>query len=374
MEPVLNIPRGQQDLPPSSADSLTLSWQPGPEGTEFRSELSGADGFQQSLEWQVSSRWEVGSLKPGEYTWIVFSRNLAGTSSSSVQFSVKEQDYPPVTQLKPLPERSGSSVLLLEWDVLEGSERVERFELQVREGEGEWFAWGRPLPGQSRSGWYFGEPGKTYTFRIRSIDINGALEGFAENGEVKVEIAPGCEPDIHEAEKLGGDDHFLDASVMGVNTSEEHSLCTQGDVDWVSFKAEMGRSYRISTTPLSGGAAVRIQLFAPDGYNLLGEKDPSGLMQPAEINWIAPEEGTYLVRLSSTDPKVYGGDVRYQVRIDAMERVFTPGLLFSTLILPVIWFVIRFFNRKSSVEKKPKHSKTREKFRAAEKGWPGPEA
>ncbi len=339
---VLNSPHNAQDMAPTDLDPLVLTWSAGGEGTEYRSELSGPAGLQKSLDWQTQPVWEVGQLPPGDYTWLVWARNPAGEVQSSLNFIVRQSAQTPETRMKPMPPVSESTALLLEWEVSEGAERVDHFEVQYRDSGLDWTPWERSLPGQSRQAWFLAKPGGLYEFRIRSFDLGGNAEYLPVDAEVVVQVPAECPDDPYESATPQGDDQFIGAAPLALEEAQEHNLCGMGDEDWVQFQAETGKSYRISTNPLGGGAAVHLQLYNTDGYSLLGEQIPADFGTAASLDWIAPADGTYYLRLLPIDPGLSGPGARYQVKVESLGQVFIPGLVVcGGGALPVLWLLYK---------------------------------
>lgn len=340
--PLIVAPRNQADLPPSEQDKLVLSWKGDDVSREFRAELNGPGGFYRTIEWQQSQTWEVGLLPPGDYTLMLWARNPVGENRSSLKFSVAKAEPPPLARLEAASGKLETTAIQLRWQVEAGEKTIDHYEMEYRLDGGEWQTWTRPLSAATRQAWYIGLPGHRYEFRLRAVGLKGNAAPYSEQPEVILEISPDCQPDAFEGEDPG-DDQFTGSSPIEPGETQEHNLCGLGDIDWIAFPAEAGVAYRITTEPVSGAAAVTVQLYAPDGYNLLGEARPEGLQQPAALEWVAPDNGIYFARLSPYDAGLAGSDVRYQVRVARLSQVFTPTLVCSTLFLPLIWMIVRTY-------------------------------
>ena len=81
------------------------------------------------------------------------------------------------------------------------------------------------------------------------------------------------------------------------------------DEDWFRFDAKQNGEYALTVTP-SDGAAFRVALVGADG-TLLVDRTASASGNPVEIDWVAPNEGTYYVKVSST-----GGVGSYTLRLN----------------------------------------------------------
>lgn len=341
-EPVISAPRNKADLPPTELDLLTLRWKGDEASLEFRAELNGPGGLYRPTEWQKDSSWEVGALPPGDYTLVVTARNPVGESRSSLRFSVAEMVAPPTARLEAVSGSQQTTAILLRWNAVNDEKSIDHFQIQYRMDGGDWMDWDRPLQAALRQAWFIGQGGHKYEFRLRAIGIKGDAVPFEETPDVSFTIQAECTPDEFEGENPG-DDEFISSSPLEIDEKQAHNLCGEGDADWIAFPAKEGEAYQISTTPLSGGAAVNIQLYAPDGYNQLGEARPTDLAQPAILNWTSPRDGIYFVRFTPYDPGLMGNDARYEVRVNRLSQVYTPTLLCSSLLLPVIWVLVRAY-------------------------------
>ncbi len=81
------------------------------------------------------------------------------------------------------------------------------------------------------------------------------------------------------------------------------------DEDWFRFNAKQNGEYSLTVTP-SDGAVFRAALVGADG-TLLVDRTASASGSPIGIDWVAPNEGTYYVEVSST-----GGVGSYTLRLD----------------------------------------------------------
>ncbi len=81
------------------------------------------------------------------------------------------------------------------------------------------------------------------------------------------------------------------------------------DEDWFRFDAKQNGEYGLTVTP-SDGAAFRIVLVGADG-TLLVDRTASAVGAQVAIDWIAPNEGTYYVGVSSAS-----GVGAYALRLD----------------------------------------------------------
>ncbi|MDZ4160022.1 MAG: hypothetical protein U1B80_09555, partial [Anaerolineaceae bacterium] len=338
--PVLVTPSNVDGLAPDDTDQLTLTWNGAEGAEEHRSELLGAEGFKLTQEWQKEMRWNVGTLPAGEYTWTVWSRNIIGESSASINFEVDLHKPLPESQLEPLAKLTRSTAVELRW-VIKDEASPAKFEIQYRVTGSEWKDWRSEIEGSQRRVWFFGNPGKHYEFRMRAVGANGKAEPYPEFAEAETEIEAECTPDSFDVSLTGNNDPG-NPTPLDVGVNQSHNICGSGDQDWIVFMGEMGKSYRIQTTP-DGGAAVIIELYGGDDASLLGSQSPSDLGKATQLDWIAPGDGLYYLRLQPIDERLNGTETGYSLRIDPMGQVYTPTLLCGGLALPGLWMLVKLF-------------------------------
>ncbi len=342
--PQLTAPHNAADLPPTDQDELTLTWKGDQASEEYRAELNGPAGFYKVLEWTKATSWTIGKLTAGDYTWLVWARNPVGESQTMLAFSVTHADNPPATHLLPLKAEMDGTAFTLQWEVTDGADDLERFEIQYRDNGSDWHDWKRPLSAQMRQALFLGEPGHRYEFRLRGVDHQGNQETYPEQPEAVTQVKETCQEDEFDAAPPG-DDQWLDATPLDIGASQEHNICGIGDEDWVVFPAEVGKSYRLSAMPSNETTAISLQLYDNNGYTLLGENKPADFGQPAQLEWIAPSDGLYFLHLRPYDAGLSGNSARYTVHVEKLARVYTPTLFCSTLILPLIWLTVKTFYR-----------------------------
>jgi len=345
LAPIPVPPINALNMSPTEADNLVLSWQPDKNTTDYRSELSGRNEFFRSIDWQTGTTWDVGSMPEGEYSWTVWGRNYLGEVYSTLSFSILPTDKPSETHMLPLNDISKTTAVLLKWEVDKDSEDLDHFEIEFRDDDHDWQTWNRPLPGQLRQVIFYGEPGHKYGFKIRSVNIKGTQEEFPEVVEAEVFIEEDCQKDSYES-VLPGDNKWTDATPLDVSEAKwEHNFCGLGDEDWVSFKADAGKQYRIIAKPSNSLSAAALQLYSTDGYNLLGSQKPEDLGQIGQMTWTALEDGIYFIRVLPLDSRLTGTDSSYNLTVETIGQVFLPTLAGSSLIIPVIWFLVRAYYR-----------------------------
>lgn len=327
--PVLAVPS-----PLSTTSEITLAWSV-LSGVETRSELTGPNGYLQSLDWQSGTSWTVGLLPAGDYQWTVEARNLAGSTTVTQDFTIVKNLTAPESAMKALPELSQSNALLLEWQVNSGSDRIDHFELQYRLNGGEWQNYTETLDGTLRQVTFAAQAGHSYEFRMRAVGNDGTEESFPDAAETYTQIpaADVCVPDAFE---LYGDNVRESAQALQVGVEQVHNWCPKDDQDWVSFNATAGTSLRITTEPGALNSAAGFTLFDVDGTTFIGGGAPADANSGAAMEWIVPADGTYYLQVKPVDGTINGTDARYTLSVASQGTVQPGTLICGSVSIPAL--------------------------------------
>lgn len=316
-----------------SDTAVNLTWKVSGNAQTFNT-LSGPNGYTQSLTWQAGTSWNAGILAAGTYHWTMQARNLAGTTSATLDFAVVNRALPPVTALQSLPAVSSSTAIPLQWQVTAGSDRLDHFELEYRVTGADWTLFSPSPTADARQVVFTGEAGKTYEFRIRAIANDGVDETFPNAAEAVTRVADAstCLPDSYEG--ISGDGSFASAALIAVGDSQEHNWCPTGDSDWVVFTAKTGEKLHITSEPLAVGSAAGITLYDVNGTTFLGSAQPVDANSGATLDWIVPADGTYGLELAPANPAIVGSDARYKLTVEAKGTVEVPPLVCGSVSIP----------------------------------------
>jgi hypothetical protein len=275
-------------------------------------------------------------------------RNILGSSEASIEFTIDVPDEPPVTQLTQLKEVHHGTAIHLTWSLLEGENDISSFHIQYRDNGRNWIDMDKIIPAQNRDKWFIGEFGHTYEFRISGLDHAGNRETFHESNIIKTTIESECNPDNYE---LGiSDDAVSNATPIEYGETQFHNFCGLDDVDWVTIHSTQGQVILLQATPEGEDTAVYVQLFEVDGLPVLEEQTQHLFGFATEFRWEAPHDGIYHIRLRPLDPRLAGTDVKYSIRVDKLHQVYSPGLLVSSFVLPIIWAAWKFFHKIRNTE------------------------
>ena len=124
------------------------------------------------------------------------------------------------------------------------------------------------------------------------------------------------------------DDSFYGAMQLLTDGSIEDRLFdVAADEDWFSFEATTGLSYIVQTGNLASGVDTVIDLYDIDGVTLLVSDDNSGEGLASNLDWQAPESGTYYIRVSQGADSVYGCSASYTISVKGDTFLFMPILV-----------------------------------------------
>ena len=347
---VLSAPLNENGETPDAKTDITLRWD-AVEGSEsYRSVLSGPGGLHMVLDWQSETTWHVGVLDEGVYSWSVWTKNVAGETESSIEFTIGKPSLSTSSALVPSSDGLSSSAIHLAWVVNEGEEEIDYFEIQAQEGDAEWQDWLTDISADNREAWFLGTPGLSYNFRLRSVDIYGNLEAFPDAVELSVAVPETCIADDYEGGSGNADNKWTGANPLELDVAHEHNFCGLEDVDWVMFVANAGQNYLIRSEPVSGGAAVNMQLYGFDGYNLLGEVSAANLNEGTSLEWTAPEDNVYYLRIDPVDSRLMGTDAKYSVIVERTAEMNPLSMLCAAVILPFFWLIFRVYQKMRAKE------------------------
>ena len=302
-----------------------------------------------SLVAKLGGQWtEIGPkvtqpIQPGIFDWDV---NLcsAGPLNGPLEVALRLWDYegnvalalgphtiqvdhacpPPTSQLNPA-ETFDSTAVRLSWDAASAGAGLSSFDLQWRPEPGSWNAANIiSLPGSSRSTWFVGQPGLSYAFRLRALDVNNQPEPWPAGDayETSFTLPAACTPDSFEP-----DDTPIQARSLPLGISAGGSLCGISNPDWFRVEIANPGNYFIAAPSEGGGAAVSITVYAGDGETILTSGQAPGVGQPAILRFQAPVAGTYYIKVEPLTASLMGTAAVYSLRISETRLTFLPILV-----------------------------------------------
>ena len=198
------------------------------------------------------------------------------------------------------------------WDSYDNLSGIASYDVQYRDGAGG--TWTNLLADTTDTYYRFvGQDGRIYYFRARARDNAGNLSNYAGgNGDAQhtVQICS-ISPDGYEA-----DNAYTSAKWIYADESQVHNIHTEGDQDWIKFQATAGFTYTLSTTNDGGHADTVLYLYDTDGVTLITSNDDyPGMWPSSQIDWQAPADGVYYVKVEHWDPYAYGCTTAYGLSV-----------------------------------------------------------
>ncbi len=247
-----------------------------------------------------------------------------GNMSSALDPRTIQVDHacpPPSSQLTSV-DTFDSTAVRLNWDASSAGAGFGAFEIQWRTDPGAWDAANSFfVPGNSRSAWFAGQPGGSFAFRLRALDINGQVEPWpaGETEEIKVTLPAGCTPDKYEP-----DDNSSQARILSLSEHASGNLCGPGDPDWYQVTIDKASNYFVSAPSLNGGAAVRTTVYAGDSATVVASGEAGWVGQTAGVRLPSLAPGKYYVKVEPLVEYLSGSKAEYGLEIFESKEVFLP--------------------------------------------------
>jgi hypothetical protein len=96
------------------------------------------------------------------------------------------------------------------------------------------------------------------------------------------------------------------------------------DQDWFRLDLIGGKKHIVRTTVLGPAVDTLVQVYDIDGLTVLAQDDNGGGGQASRIEWQAPRDGTYFVRVSQASGSAYGCNATYELSVEAMKQIYLP--------------------------------------------------
>ncbi len=278
------------------------------------SDSDGSDGW--SLPYDLSAKGNL--INSGIY---VEAHDRADNRWGAMLIGLQFDTEKPVSQLNPLTAEIRSTAIPLTWSAFDSGSGLAALSFQVSPNGVDWQDW---LPNRiltTPRSWFIGQFGQTYEFRMRAQDMAGNQEDYPAGPEAITRIESACQADLYE--QNGQDNTPAGAVPLASKSYQEHNLCGLNDEDWVSFPAQAGVELLISSGSISGGAAVKLEVFNSSGEQLASAQAPD-LGAGAGMTWIPPESGTYYLRVTPLVEGLAGTDARYSLWCGPPLHIYLP--------------------------------------------------
>jgi hypothetical protein len=109
------------------------------------------------------------------------------------------------------------------------------------------------------------------------------------------------------------------ARLIYIGETQSHSICPDGDADWVRFFGRAGKEYTVSTANLGIGLDTYMWLFDSDGTTILAYNDDGGNGVASRIDFFPAADGYYYVQVKNA------GDLALPEMTYDLSLVVTPG-------------------------------------------------
>ncbi|MFC1976392.1 peptidoglycan DD-metalloendopeptidase family protein, partial [Chloroflexota bacterium] len=137
-------------------------------------------------------------------------------------------------------------------------------------------------------------------------------------------------PLICPADYLELNDDFYTASPMPLPDSPIDVLFDIfTDEDWFWLDATGGFTYTLQTANLAAGVDTIIEIYDIDGITSLASDDNSGDGLASMLEWVAPQDGTYYVRVGQAPGSTFGCNASYELmtQVEGMKSIYLPIIL-----------------------------------------------
>ncbi|GIV65647.1 MAG: hypothetical protein KatS3mg047_0040 [Bellilinea sp.] len=228
---------------------------------------------------------------------------------------------PSSSQLKPA-EVFDSTAVRLSWDGFDNGAGFGGFDLQWRPESGAWQDGGIiRLPAYQRSVWFVGEPGQSYAFRLRAVDINGQPENWpaGDAAETTAALPLSCQADEYEP-----DDSPSQARLLSTGETVIGNLCPQNNGDGFRITIDQPGNYLLSALSQSGGAAVRLRLFDENGLNELATAQAPAAGENTFLRFEPTAPATYYLKVEPLQPNLFGSQAVYRLNLWPVQDTFLP--------------------------------------------------
>jgi hypothetical protein len=173
----------------------------------------------------------------------------------------------------------------------------------------------------ARSTWFAGQAGASYAFRLRALDANGQPELWPDGDDFETSVTF---PDICRADTFEPDDEFSQARDLSLDQEAQRNLCGVGDPDWFQVEIEDPGDYLVITRSLYGGAAVKITVYADDGFTILANGQAPDVGHGGFVRFTATSAGNYYIKAEPLTSTLMGTEAIYGLRAAAANDIFLP--------------------------------------------------
>ena len=220
---------------------------------------------------------------------------------------------PPAVSQMTTPTTYDGTAILLNWTAANSGAGISSFQLQWRNGAETWSE-ARQVSYQAgvRAAWFVGVPGGSYSFRMRAIDNNGQPEAWpaGDAAEISLNTPATCVEDSAEQ-----DDSTATAVFIDIGTEPHRNICGLGDADWFKFSSGDQERYFLVARTISGGAAVKLSVYAADGITLLGGATAPAVNTNTSLGVMVPRNQTVYIKAEPAFANLTGTAVLFGMKV-----------------------------------------------------------
>ncbi len=124
-------------------------------------------------------------------------------------------------------------------------------------------------------------------------------------------------------------DNYYAAKPLSVDGSQVvHLFDVAEDEDWFQLDVVAGQEYVIQTENLTQGVGAYIEIYDIDGISRVASSNSNTVSQSSKLQWRAPLQGTYFIRVAQITGGAYGCTKTYGLRISGpKQQVYLPFIV-----------------------------------------------
>jgi hypothetical protein len=179
------------------------------------------------------------------------------------------------------------------------------------------------------------------THQIIETDPDGFISTTPNQVSLSIDIGQGYQVDFGDLQlctcapdSFEDDDTWQQAKLIqvGASYSQTHDFCDDA-IDWLSFNAQAGQVYTITTTAWGQRADTNLTLYDSDGETMLAANDDFEDQTDfsSRIVWQTPADGVYYIRVDNR-AALDCCDTEYDIWIE------TPQVTSYPIYLPLVSF------------------------------------
>jgi uncharacterized delta-60 repeat protein len=152
-------------------------------------------------------------------------------------------------------------------------------------------------------------PDGVYSWRVKALGNGTSTCDSVWTCGCQFTVSSSCSPDVFEP-----DDSCHGSRQVILGSAVQNRNFCDGTDDWVRFNACSGSPFTIETSNLGLAADTVLELYDSDCDTLLSSDDNGGTGLGSLINWVAPADGVYHIRVFQADSSS-GPDRNYDLSL-----------------------------------------------------------